>query len=91
LDFTGRHLLIATESNELYYYSRQSKKFKPIAKLKGHLTTAVAWNKSSTDKTIESVLVGTNRGGLFELSISTVNEGLLSSSVDTYCKQVGVA
>jgi hypothetical protein len=34
LDPTGKHLLIATETNELYYYSRATKKFKPINKIK---------------------------------------------------------
>ncbi len=34
LDKTGKHLLVSTETNELYYYSRTSKKFRAISKLK---------------------------------------------------------
>ena len=88
LDKTGKHLLVATDTNELYYYSRQSKKFKSINKLKGNLVTAVGWNKNSTDKTTDSILVGTKKGTLFELAINTTNEGLLSPYIDSYCKQV---
>ena len=32
LDPSGKHLIISTESNELYYYSRATKKFKSISK-----------------------------------------------------------
>ncbi len=34
LDRTGKHLFVTTDSNEFYYYSRQTKKFKAINKLK---------------------------------------------------------
>ena len=34
LDPSGKHLIVSTESNELYYYSRATKKFKSISKLK---------------------------------------------------------
>ena len=34
LDKTGKHLFVATEGNEFYYYSRASKKFRAIYKLK---------------------------------------------------------
>jgi hypothetical protein len=88
LDKTGKHLLVATETNELYYYSRQSKKFKAISKLKGHLVTAVGWNQNSNDKCTDAILVGTKKGFIFELSINTNNEGLLNLYIDSYCKQV---
>ena len=88
LDKTGKHLLVATETNELYYYSRQSKKFKSISKLKGNLVTAVGWNQNSNEKTTDAILVGTKKGLIFELSINTNNEGLLNLYIDSYCKQV---
>ncbi len=50
--------------------------------------TAVGWNKNSTDKATDSILVGTKRGALFELAVNTNNESLLSPYVDTHCKQV---
>ena len=31
LDPSGKHLIVSTESNELYYYSRATKKFKSIS------------------------------------------------------------
>lgn len=33
-DKTGKHLFVATESKEFYYFSRSSKKFRAISKLK---------------------------------------------------------
>jgi hypothetical protein len=88
LDKSGKHLLIATETNELYYYSRQSKRFKSIGKLKGHTITAIGWNQNSTDKTTDSILAGTKRGIIYELCINTNNEGILNLYIDSYCKQV---
>lgn len=88
LDPTGRHLLVATENNELYYFSRASKKFKSISKLKGNLVTAVGWNKSSNEKSTDAILVGTKRGLVFELAINASNEGFLNQNIDSYCKQV---
>lgn len=88
LDKSGKHLLVATETNELYYYSRGTKKFRPISKLKGHLITAVGWNQNSSEKATDSILVGTKKGAIFELLINTNNEGILNLYIDSYCKQV---
>ncbi|CAF1037381.1 unnamed protein product [Brachionus calyciflorus] len=88
LDKYGRHLLVATEKNEFYYYSKITKKIKSISKLKGNLVTAVGWNKNSTEKTTDSILVGTNKGLLFELIINSTNEGILSTFGESYCKLV---
>lgn len=78
---------MATETNELYYYSRQSKKLRAIKQLKGNAVTAVGWNKSMTEKNLESILVGTKKGVLYELVINPINESMLGSNVE-YCKQV---
>ena len=88
LDPTGRHLLVATSSKELYYYSRSSKKFRSISKLKGNLVTAVGWNKNANEKSTDAILVGTKKGLIFELLINTSNEGFLNQNIDSYCKQV---
>lgn len=88
LDKNGKHLLVATETNELFYYSRASKKFRAINKLKGNLITAIGWNKNSTEKTSDSILAGTKKGNLYELCINTNNEGFLNTSIDTYCKLI---
>ncbi len=88
LDKSGKHLLVTSESSEVYYYSRVSKKFRVINKLKGNILTAVGWNKSSNEKTTDAILVGTKKGSLFELCINTNNEGFLNTSIDTYCKLV---
>ena len=34
LDPTGKHLFVVSETNEFYYYSRVTKKFRSISKLK---------------------------------------------------------
>ncbi len=46
------------------------------------------WNKNSTDKAINSILVDTKRDALFELAVNSNNESLLSPYVNMYCKQV---
>ena len=88
LDKSGKHLLVATESQELYYYSRASKKFRAINKVKGNLVTAVGWNRNANERSTDAIFVGTKKGSLFELCINTSNEGFLNTSIDTYCKLV---
>jgi hypothetical protein len=43
---------------------------------------------NATDKSTDSILIGTKKGAVFELVINTNNEGILSSNIDSYCKQV---
>lgn len=59
-----------------------------MSKKQGNQVTAIGWNKNSTDKVTDSILVGTKKGLLFEMCINTNNEGFLNTSIDTYCKQV---
>lgn len=87
---TADHLLISF-STELLYLNPKFSKPKPTTKLRGHEITAVAWNSSvdslSAQATTKPILLGTSRGIIFEAEISA-DEGIFSSSIEIYCKQV---
>ncbi|KAK3612565.1 hypothetical protein CHS0354_024553 [Potamilus streckersoni] len=90
LDPTGRHLIISMESQENVYLSRNSKKTRSIAKLKGHLIESVGWNwQNVNDNTTGAILLGTSKGLIFESEL-TVNEDtkFWQGSLDQYMKQL---
>ncbi len=70
LDPTGKHLFLNTDNSEFYYYSKQAKKFKLLNKLRGQYVSAIGWNKNSTEHSTDSILIGTQRGNLYELCIN---------------------
>lgn len=89
LNPTADHLLIGF-STELLYLNKRFSKPKPTSKLRGHEITAVGWNLSTDqfgDSTTKPILLGTSRGIIFEVEISA-DEGLFTSSIESYCKQV---
>eukprot|EP00057_Strongylocentrotus_purpuratus_P024183 XP_011678657.1 PREDICTED: LOW QUALITY PROTEIN: vacuolar protein sorting-associated protein 18 homolog [Strongylocentrotus purpuratus] len=90
LDPTGRHLLISTEAQEVFYLSRNSKKCKNLAKFKGHLIDSVGWNKSNTSDTSTSeILLGTSQGLIYEAEIQAGEDSrFFQQSLDQYFKQV---
>ncbi len=90
LDKTGKHLFVATEASEFCYFSRASKRFRAVGKLKGSRVTAVGWSRHSTERTTDAILVGTKNGSVFELCVNTNNESFLNTTIDTYCKLVSV-
>ncbi|XP_038059367.1 vacuolar protein sorting-associated protein 18 homolog [Patiria miniata] len=90
LDPTGRHLIISTEQQEVFYLSRTGRKGKPLQKLKGHIIDSIGWNKLNTsDSTTAEVLMGTSKGLIFETEIQSGDDSrFFQQSLDQYWKQV---
>ncbi|KAK3096988.1 hypothetical protein FSP39_005437 [Pinctada imbricata] len=90
LDPTGRHLLISMKSTENYYLSRNSKKGRPIARLKGHLIDSVGWNlQNANENTTGAILLGTNKGLLFETElVDSGDSRFFQGSLEQYLKQL---
>lgn len=90
LDPTGRHLIVSMESTENYYLSRNSKKPRPIGKLKGHHVHAVGWNlQNANDNTTGAILLGTSKGLIFETELTdNENSRFFQGSLDQYLKQL---
>ncbi|KAK3737231.1 hypothetical protein QZH41_010859 [Actinostola sp. cb2023] len=88
LDPTARHLIVCMNSQELYYLARNSKKPKPLTKLRGHLVSAVAWNKSKlTESTTQTILLGTTKGLLFETELEP-EEKFFQGGLERFSKQL---
>ncbi|XP_045595871.2 vacuolar protein sorting-associated protein 18 homolog [Procambarus clarkii] len=94
LDPTGQHLLISIVSRDgttpvdTLYLPQRANKPKSTSKLKGHLVTAVGWNqKNQSDNVTAPILVGTGRGVILEMEL-TSDERLFQSSHEDYCKQL---
>ncbi|XP_046364864.1 vacuolar protein sorting-associated protein 18 homolog isoform X1 [Haliotis rufescens] len=93
LDPTGKHLIISMKCGDNYYLSRNSKKPKPIAKLKGHLIDSVGWNwQNANEATTSAILLGTSKGIIFETEL-TANEDsrFFQGSLDQYLRQLKLA
>lgn len=81
LDPTGHHLLITlspksptNQSAELLYLHNKSSKPKRIDKFKDHEITAVAFNyDNNSENTTGPILIGTNRGLIFETEFGIDN------------------
>lgn len=89
LDQTADHLLVSF-STELLYLNRKFSKPKPVSKVRGHEITAIGWHATAGvpgDSTTKPILLGTSRGIIFEVEINA-DDGLFSSSIELYCKQV---
>jgi hypothetical protein len=59
------------------------KKFKTITKLKGNVVTDVGWNKSRGSMLVDSILIGTQKGTFFEISLGEDGK----NPTDSNCKQ----
>ncbi|XP_061405705.1 vacuolar protein sorting-associated protein 18 homolog [Lethenteron reissneri] len=89
LDPTGSHLLIALESQECLYLSRNSRKAKNLSKWRSHLIECVGWNKlAGNEVSTGPILVGTRTGTIWESEISSADQGLFGSNPDQYFKQL---
>ncbi|XP_078602605.1 vacuolar protein sorting-associated protein 18 homolog isoform X2 [Branchiostoma floridae x Branchiostoma japonicum] len=90
LDPLGRHLLISMSNQETLYLSRNSKKPKPLVKLKGYVIESVGWNNYNTsDMSTGPILFGTSRGLIFEGEIVSEDESkFFAGAADKYFKQV---
>ena len=77
-------MFVITENNEFYAYHKSSKKLKSINKLKGNVVTAFGWNRARSSLIADSVLIGTQKGTIFEISLG---EDARNPS-DSNCKQV---
>ena len=82
LDKSGQHVLVATESCDLYYYARKADRFRFVARTKANMVTAVGWNQNGGDESsVDCVLVGTKRGVVYELNIAaSVADGFAVSN-----------
>lgn len=89
-DPTGRHLIISMESTENYYLSRNSKRPKPIGKIKGHHIDSVGWNwQNANESTTGAILLGTSKGLIFETELTdNENSRFFQGSLDQYLKQL---
>ncbi|KAJ8299391.1 hypothetical protein KUTeg_023451 [Tegillarca granosa] len=89
-DPTGKHLIISMVSTENYYLSRNSKKPRPISKLKGYHIDAVGWNwQNANENTTGAILIGTNKGLIFETELSANEDSrFFQGSLDQYLKQL---
>ncbi|GFN86697.1 vacuolar protein sorting-associated protein 18 homolog [Plakobranchus ocellatus] len=89
-DPTGRHLIISMGSQENYYLSRNWKKPKPIAKLRGHILESVGWNwQNANDNTTNSILLGTSKGLILETELSVFEDSrFFQGNVEQYLKQL---
>ncbi|XP_031550189.1 vacuolar protein sorting-associated protein 18 homolog [Actinia tenebrosa] len=88
LDPSARHLIICMNSQESYYLARNSKKPKLLTKLRGHLISAVAWNKSKlTETSTQTILLGTTKGLLFETEIEP-EEKFFQGGIERFLKQL---
>ncbi|CAC5391949.1 VPS18 [Mytilus coruscus] len=90
LDPTGRHFIISMESTENYYLSRNSKRPKPIGKIKGHHIDSVGWNwQNANESTTGAILLGTSKGLIFETELTdNENSRFFQGSLDQYLKQL---
>ncbi|CAB4006497.1 vacuolar sorting-associated 18 homolog [Paramuricea clavata] len=87
-DPTARHAIICLRSYESLYLARNSKKPKPIPKLKGHLIEAVAWNKTRLNETTtQAILIGTSKGLIFETDLDN-EEKFFQAGLEKYCRQL---
>ncbi|XP_071954720.1 vacuolar protein sorting-associated protein 18 homolog [Antedon mediterranea] len=91
LDPNGRHLVVSMKtSQDVFYLSKNSKKAKPIQKMKGYLIDSVGWNKAnSSDNQTGEILMGTSRGLIFETELQSGEDSrFFLQSVEQYWKQV---
>uniref|UniRef100_A0A0B7BPA0 Pep3/Vps18 beta-propeller domain-containing protein n=1 Tax=Arion vulgaris TaxID=1028688 RepID=A0A0B7BPA0_9EUPU len=90
LDPTGRHLIVSMSSQDNFYLSRNWKKPKPIAKMKGHLIESVGWNwQNANDNTSSAILLGTSKGLIFETELSVYEDSrFFQGNIEQYLKQL---
>ncbi|XP_068725314.1 vacuolar protein sorting-associated protein 18 homolog isoform X1 [Montipora capricornis] len=88
MDPTARHLIVCMKSQESFYLARDSKKPKPLAKMKGHLINAVAWNKSKlTESSTQTILLGTTKGLIFQTEVEP-EEKFFQGGLEKFWKQL---
>ncbi|XP_022804004.1 vacuolar protein sorting-associated protein 18 homolog [Stylophora pistillata] len=88
MDPTARHLIVCMKSQESFYLARNSKKPKPLAKMKGHLINAIAWNKSKlTESSTQTILLGTTKGLVFETEVEP-EEKFFQGGLEKFWKQL---
>ncbi|XP_027053569.1 vacuolar protein sorting-associated protein 18 homolog [Pocillopora damicornis] len=88
MDPTARHLIVCMKSQESFYLARNSKKPKPLAKMKGHLINAIAWNKSKlTESSTQTILLGTTKGLVFETELEP-EEKFFQGGLEKFWKQL---
>lgn len=82
LDPSGSHLIISLESEENYYLNVKWKKPKVMSKMKGIVVSAVAWNgEGTTHTTSREILIGTNKGRIFETIIEANEKAFMERLV----------
>eukprot|EP01132_Coremiostelium_polycephalum_P007999 gene7999-9842_t len=79
LDPTGNHLIISMENEEVYYLHSSWKKPK-LQKWKVNLIDSIAWDVPSESSPVQTILIGNNRGRIFETVVSGVEKGYFDFS-----------
>lgn len=106
-DPTGLHIIVSTNAGENYYLEGgvASKKPKQLTKLRQIFIESIAWNpfyasKESADaNTTHAILIGTNKGVLYEAEIESQNEDMIRAikkqvpwggTIEKYVKELPV-
>ncbi|XP_077526342.1 vacuolar protein sorting-associated protein 18 dor [Haemaphysalis longicornis] len=97
LDPMGRHLVVSVVhsdgevSFDNCYLHQTAPKAQSLAKLKGHVISAVGWNYDNPPESNSTsfILVGTTKGIIFETELAATDDRFfLQGSPERYCKQV---
>uniref|UniRef100_A0A1E1XC32 Vacuolar protein sorting-associated protein 18 homolog n=1 Tax=Amblyomma aureolatum TaxID=187763 RepID=A0A1E1XC32_9ACAR len=97
LDPLGRHLLVSVvhSDGETFfdncYLHQNAPKAQSLAKLKGHVISAVGWNYDNPPESNSTsyILVGTTKGMVFETELAAADDRFfLQGSPERYCKMV---
>uniref|UniRef100_A0A915B1U8 Vacuolar protein sorting-associated protein 18 homolog n=1 Tax=Parascaris univalens TaxID=6257 RepID=A0A915B1U8_PARUN len=77
MDVKGYHAIVSSTTGECFYVNLKNNQQKALTRLKGHVVSAVGWNiELSTKTTTGFIVIGTNKGSLFETQINA--DGSLS-------------
>ena len=78
LDPTGKHLLISLQNGDILYLHHKWKKPRMLTKAKGFLVESVGWNRASNEATTKEILLGSDRGAIYEVEIEPTEEAILN-------------
>ncbi|KAN0042926.1 hypothetical protein ACTA71_010558 [Dictyostelium dimigraforme] len=75
-DPTGNHMVICMTNEEIYYLHSQSTTRKPKQlKIKVDLIESIAWDPAGDKNNVQTILIGSNKGRVYETVVSGVEKG----------------
>ncbi|KYQ94001.1 7-fold repeat in clathrin and VPS proteins repeat-containing protein [Tieghemostelium lacteum] len=78
LDPTGMHLIISMDNRDVYYYHPSFQKPKLQKSWKINLIESVAWDPKEDNPVMQTVIIGTNNGMVYEAQVVGQEKGLLA-------------